>query len=74
MFHINFILYKFSDLSLYCVGTKEAIHLLNHIIHSTKTHLSRKDLSNASFLAKFMLLPKVKVLNLSLNASQSTNN
>lgn len=29
MFHINFILYKFSDLSLYCVGTKEAIHLLN---------------------------------------------
>lgn len=74
MFNINFILYKFSDLSLYCVGAKEAIHLLNQYYAIHKDTLVKERFIQRIIFSKIMLLPKVKVLNLSLNASQSTNN
>lgn len=42
MINISIFVYEFVDLSLYCVGTKEGINLLNQYYRIHKNRLNRK--------------------------------
>ena len=72
MFHINFILYKFSDLSLYCVGTKEAIHLLNQYYTLHKDTLIKERFIQRIIFSKIYAFAESKSLK-SLFKCQSIN-